>query len=164
MTRRRHHIPPQPKSWFCNLVNCFGDALQIRVAFKDKQPVASILTLQHKGTLVYKYGCSDLRFNNLGGTHLLFWRSIQAAKREGLSVFDLGRTDCDNDGLITFKDRWGAVRSALTYSRFTAAGDVKGTYKLAGSDWKLRVANGVMAHLPDRLLWAVGSLLYKHMG
>jgi predicted N-acyltransferase len=164
ITRRRHHIPPQPKSWFCNLINCFGDALQIRVAFKDKRPVASILTLQHKDTLVYKYGCSDPRFNNLGGTHLLFWRSIQAAKRDGLSVFDLGRTDCDNDGLITFKDRWGAVRSVLTYSRSSAAGDAKGTYRPASSDWKLRVAKGVVAHFPDRLFSAVGSLLYKHMG
>jgi lipid II:glycine glycyltransferase (peptidoglycan interpeptide bridge formation enzyme) len=164
ITRRRHHIPPQPKSWFRNLISCFGDALQIRVAFKDKQPTASILTLQHKDTLVYKYGCSDPRFNNLGGTHLLFWKSIQAAKRDGLSVFDLGRTDCDNDGLITFKDRWGAVRSTLTYSRFTTLGDAKGMYRSLGSDWKQRVAKRVVAHLPDRLFSMTGSLLYKHMG
>ena len=90
MTRRRHRVPPQPKRWFRNLIDCFGDALQIRVAYKDRQPVASILTLRHKDTLVYKYGCSDERFNNLGGTQLLFWRAIQEAKRDGLRVFDLG--------------------------------------------------------------------------
>ena len=35
MTRRRHHLPPQPKKWFQNLVSCFGDALKIRVARND---------------------------------------------------------------------------------------------------------------------------------
>ena len=56
LTRRRHRIPPQPKAWFRNLIDCFGDALQIRVAYQAKRPVAAILTLRHKDTLVYKYG------------------------------------------------------------------------------------------------------------
>ena len=77
ITRRRHCLMPQPISWFRNLIDCFGDALQIRVARKDQHPVAAILTLRHKDTLMYKYGCSDAAFNNLGGTHLLFWRSIE---------------------------------------------------------------------------------------
>ncbi|MGH9759464.1 MAG: hypothetical protein ACREAC_01340, partial [Blastocatellia bacterium] len=29
MTRGRHHLPPQPKIWFRNLVDCMGDALKI---------------------------------------------------------------------------------------------------------------------------------------
>ncbi len=160
LTRQRYHIPPQPKSWFRNLINCFGDALQIRVAFKDKQPVASILTLQHKDTLVYKYGCSDTRFNNLGGTHLLFWRSIQNAKRDGLCVFDLGRSDCDNPGLITFKDRWGSARSTLTYSRFSLA-PPSGRRNI--SQWARRIAKGVVPRLPDRILQIVGRIFYRHI-
>ncbi len=88
LTRRRHQLPPQPKSWFRNLIDCFGEALKIRVALKDGQPAASILTLCYKDTLVYKYGCSDSRFNNLGGMHLLLWRAIQDAKERGLRTFD----------------------------------------------------------------------------
>ena len=161
MTRRRHQIPPQPKSWFRNLINCFGDALQIRVAFKDKQPVASILTLRHKDTLVYKYGCSDTRFNNLGGTQLLFWRSIQEAKRDGLRLFDLGRSDCDDAGLITFKDRWGSARSTLAYARFSLAppSDTFGRNVMGRAG---PIARGVVSCLPDRILQMVGSALYRH--
>jgi CelD/BcsL family acetyltransferase involved in cellulose biosynthesis len=162
MTRRRHHIPPQPRSWFCNLIACFGDALQIRVAFKDRQPVASILTLQHKDTLVYKYGCSDTRFNNLGGTHLLFWRSIQDAKRDGLRVFDLGRSDCDQAGLIQFKDRWGSARSTLTYARLSVA-PPSGTLGSRAREWAGRIARGVVPCLPDPILRMVGSALYRHI-
>jgi len=163
ITCRRHQIPPQPKSWFQNLINCFGDALQIRVAFKVKQPVASVLTLRHKDALVYKYGCSDTRFHNLGGTQLLFWRSIQEGKRDGLRMFDLGRSEWDNTGLITFKDRWGSARSTLTYARFSLSppSDMFGRNV---TEWAGRIARRVVPCLPDRVLRTVGSALYRHIG
>lgn len=164
LTRRRHQIPPQPKRWFRNLIDCFGDALKIRVAFKDSRPVAAILTLRYKDTLVYKYGCSDARFHNLGAMHLLFWRSIQEAKRDGLRELDFGRSECGNTGLITFKDRWGSVRSTLTYSRLAASVDSKGHYTAARASWKEYLVQRAVSHLPDRILISVGELLYKHIG
>jgi len=161
ITRRRHGIPPQPKSWFRNLIDCFGDALQIQVAFKDKQPVASILTLRHKDTLVYKYGCSDARFNSLGGTQLLFWRSIQEGKRDGLRVFDFGRSDWDNPGLIAFKDRWGSARSTLSYVRLFSSPPSRMSGS-RGAEWAKRIAKSVAHRLPDRVLSAAGSVFYRH--
>jgi len=162
MTRRRHRVPPQPKAWFRNLIDCFADALDIRVAFKGKQPVAAILTLRHKNTLVYKYGCSDTRFNNLGGTQLLFWRSIQAARHEGLSFFDLGRSDLDNKGLIAFKDRWGSARATLTYSRF-AVSPLSDKDPLNARGSLSRVGTSIVPLLPSWLLRAVGSAVYRHI-
>ncbi len=41
-TRRRHHLPPQPKRWFQNLIDCLASDLRIRVAFQDRQPAAAI--------------------------------------------------------------------------------------------------------------------------
>jgi hypothetical protein len=76
--------------------------------------------------LVYKYSCSDAQYHRLGGVHLLFWRSIQEAKRDGLSVFDLGRSEWAHTGLIAFKDRRGANRSTLTYLRILDARQSKG--------------------------------------
>jgi CelD/BcsL family acetyltransferase involved in cellulose biosynthesis len=162
ITRRRHGLPPQPDSWFRNLIDIFGGALQIRVTFKDNRPVAAILTLRHKDTLTYKYGCSDAAFNNLGGTHLLFWRTIQEAKREGLRLFDLGRTDPANSGLITFKDRWGSVHSTLAYSRLSAQPTAQES-RSSGTGWARQIAKSVVPHLPDRLLRMAGSLLYRHI-
>jgi len=34
ITRQRHQRPPQPRKWFVNLRESFGDALKIRVAFQ----------------------------------------------------------------------------------------------------------------------------------
>jgi len=164
VTRRRHRVPPQPRRWFRNLADCLGKALKIRMAFKDGRPVAGTLTIRYKETLVYKYGGSDARFNSLGGMHLLYWRSIQDAKQSGLQVFDLGRSDAGQIGLITFKRRWGAAQSTLTYCRLTAKGNAMHIFDPAVNTWRTRLAKQAFACAPARVLSALGTVLYKHIG
>ncbi len=158
-TRRRHRLPPQPFRWFQNLSDCLGDRLAIRLLSKDGQPVASILTLAYKDTLVYKYGCSDERFHNLGGMPLLFWETIQRAKQAGLRVLDLGRSELDNPGLVQFKEHLGTVRSSISYYRYPAqapAGRVR--------SWASGTIRTGLSHLPDWGLVPIGNLLYRHLG
>src|SRR5437879_7040214 len=90
-TRRRHKLPPQPLDWFRNLIVCLGEQLTIHLASDNGRPIASILTLDHGDTLLYKYGCSDASHHNLGGMPFLFWKAIQEAKERGMRAFDLGR-------------------------------------------------------------------------
>ncbi len=159
-TRRRHQLPPQPREWFRNLIDCLADQLKIRVASRDGQAMASILTLRFKDVMVYKYGCSDAKYHNLGPMQLLFWKSIQEAKNNGLKEFDMGRSDSDNAGLVEFKDRWGATRSKLTYLRYPASVATKAT----GEGWGVRIAKQLFLHMPDGFLEAAGKLLYRHVG
>ena len=164
ITRRRHGVPPQPKVWFRNLIECFGPALQISVALNGSRPVAGMLTLRHKDTLFYKYGGSDARFNNLGSIHSLYWESIQRAKDLKLETLDLGRSDLDQKGLITFKSRWGATVSDLTYLRLSRSENPKHWFESTRPSWKTRTAKSALAHTPPALLPTLGSLLYKHIG
>ena len=165
LTRRRHLLPPQPKSWFQNLIQCFGQALRIRVARKDSQPIAAILTLRHKDILVYKYGCSDARLHNLGGMQFLIWRSIEEAKRQGLTLLDLGRSDLDNSGLITFKDRWGARRMVITYKRLvTATPPPQYKFLMTEPSSRKLLIEKAFSHLPNRMQRLLGSLMYRHIG
>src|SRR3989442_587205 len=159
LTRRRHQLPPQPHDWFCNLIACLGEVLKIRVTSRDSQPIASIITLRCKHTLIYKYGCSDSRFHNLGGMAFLLWKAIREAKDQGLQELDLGRSDCDNSGLIIFKDHWGAARSILTYVRYPTCISQPATER-----YRMQVAKRVFAHIPDGFLTAAGKLLYRHLG
>ncbi len=125
LTRRRQQLPPQPLNWFRNLIGCLEDGIGIRVASKDGHPVASILTLRYKDALVYKYGCSDARFSQYGGMQFLLWRAIQKAKQNGQREFDLGRSDCDNPGLVAFKDRWGSKPVIADLLEMPSAGSRK---------------------------------------
>lgn len=162
--RQRHNVPPQSRKWFSNLVRAFGNALKVRVAYANERAVASMITIRFKDVMVYKYGSSDPRFNNLGGMHLLFWRSIQEAKNAGLQQFDFGRTDADQQGLITFKDRWGAERSVLTYARFATSAGATHFFDLSTGKRKARVTKYVLSCLPSRVVSTVGELLYRHVG
>jgi lipid II:glycine glycyltransferase (peptidoglycan interpeptide bridge formation enzyme) len=162
LTRRRHRLPPQPASWFQNIVDCLGETVTIHMASKDSVPVASIVTLLHKKTLVYKYGCSDGQFSNMGGTPFLFWRAIQQAKELGIEKFDLGRSDHDEPGLIAFKEHLGASPSQLTYYRDPGMPIKKESSKSSTSASSF--AREALIRLPDPLLGGVGELLYRHMG
>ena len=159
LTRSRHHVPPQPFEWFQNLVACMGKDACIRIASKAGQPIAGILTLDHGKKMVYKYGGSDTKFNNLGATPMLFWKAIKEAKEAGLEAFDLGRSDLDNQGLITFKERWSAVSSTLlTWRTPTITGSQSSEHI------KVRLTKEVCARLPDSVLTLAGRLLYRHIG
>jgi hypothetical protein len=158
LTRRRHLLPPQPYIWFRNLVDCMGEALDIRVAYKGVVPIATLLTLTFRNTTYYKYGCSDSRFHNLAAIPALLWNTIQAAKAAGSQELDLGRSEHDNKGLITFKNHW-APEHTLVYWRYPAAKNAS----MAGS-WKLRAAKRAFGWVPSRILPIMGRFLYRHAG
>jgi hypothetical protein len=158
LTRRRHQIPPQPLSWFRNLITCFGERAKLRLAFHEDQPASGILTIQYKGSMTYKYGCSDPRFHRLGPMQLLIWRAIQEAKANGLAEFDMGRTDWNNAGLLVFKDRWGGARSTLLYLRYPMPMQSHRT-----EDIPTWITRRIFAWAPDSLLSTAGSFLYRHM-
>lgn len=160
MTRRRHRLPPQPIEWFANLLLNLGDRLSIAVAFKDKTPIASILTLTHNKTVIYKYGCSNPDFHNLGGTLSLFWHAIQNAKTHGFEQFDFGRSELANTGLVSFKDHWGATRTPLRYYRHPSQPPPKTKGALKG--FGERMARSILPSLPNSVLTTIGKLLYKH--
>jgi len=160
MTRRRHVVPPQPILWFRHLIETLGEQVKIRVVSTGEIPIASILTLTYKRSVIYKYGCSDAKYNNLAGTVFLFWKTIQEAKERGADVFDMGRSDLDNPGLINFKSNWGTPDIPLTYWRFPAPSPAPAPGRARAK----MVGSYLLARLPDSLLILLGRTLYKHAG
>jgi hypothetical protein len=158
VTRKRHHLPPQPLKWFRSLMATFGANLRIRVAFKNGVPIASILTLNHKNMVTYKYGCSDARLHPLGGMAFLFWNTIQQAKASGFEKLDLGRSDSCNEGLTAFKEHLGGIRSPIYYWRYP------NRLHSHESLWARTIAGRVVKAAPDRLLAVMGNMFYRHIG
>lgn len=157
-SHRRHRIPPQPISWFRNIIQMMGRMANIRVAFRQNQAVAALLTLAYKQTVVYKYGGSDERYHHMGGMPFLFWQTIQEAKQGGYAELDLGRSERDNSGLIKFKEHWGARRSELEYWRYSG--------KRLGRIHRveMKTAKRIFEFVPSAVLPMAGRLLYRHIG
>ncbi len=158
-TRRRHHLPPQPRSWFFNLSTNLPDHSELRIARKDGIAVAAIITLSHGSTVVYKYGCSDEQYHHLAPMPLLFWDLILDANARGAERLDFGRTDLDNNGLIRFKDQFGTIRNRLIYYRLSRNGA-----SVTSQPSKKSLAGRIFALMPEGLSCKVGEILYRHMG
>jgi hypothetical protein len=89
----------------------------------------------------------------------LFWRLIEESKASGAEEIDFGRSDLDQEGLITFKDRFGTTKRVLNYYRYPQ------TEKRAIVDsWGPRAMRRVLSVLPDSVLSTVGRVLYRHLG
>ncbi len=160
LTRRRHGLPPQPIEWFRNLAACLGPAMKVRIASRLGEPIAGILTIRHRDTMVYKYGASNAAFHSAGGMQLLLWKAIEEAHDQGCVAFDLGRSDLEQEGLLVFKDRWGATRRPLTYWRYPAATPARA--RIAA--FMASHARQVLSHAPEAVGMAAGRLLYRHIG
>jgi len=159
LTRRRHRLPPQPYVWFQNLIQCFGDALEIRAAYKGDIPVAAILTLRFKDVAYYKYGSSDAKFHYLGPMPFLLWNAIVEAKSRGATLFDFGRTDPVDMGLMAFKNKWVQEPWPLVYWKFPTSPEDATRF-----EWKVNFFKRVFSYTPNRLLTLAGRLIYPHIG
>jgi hypothetical protein len=136
-----------------------GDKAEIRIARKCGTPIAAMLTLRHRSLVVFKYGCSNAAFHNLGGIPFLFWRLIEECKLSGAEKIDLGRSELGHKGLVAFKDRLGASKRLLTYYRYTNVGGRRET-----APWQWRGLREILCNAPDAFFSKAGSVLYRHMG
>jgi CelD/BcsL family acetyltransferase involved in cellulose biosynthesis len=159
ITRRRHQLLPQPRSWFRNLAKHFKSDFEIRVARKDRHAIAAIVTLRHRQTIVYKYGCSDEKYHSLAGMPFLFWKLISESKAEQAVEVDFGRTEPDNEGLLRFKDHFGTTRRQITYLRYP-----KTNKEVSSVPSNVPFAGKIFSVLPGAVSWRLGSMLYRHMG
>jgi hypothetical protein len=159
MTRGRHHLPPIPYAWFENLIRCLDGALEIRVAYKDRTPIAAILTAQFRDVVYFKYGCSKRQFNKFGATPWLLWKAMLAGKSKGARKFDMGRTQDDHAGLLKFKNHWSPHPQELVYWKYPHASTFDSV-----DGWRLKVAKGIFSCMPGRLRTMTGRLIYRHFG
>lgn len=159
MTRGRHRLPPIPYTWFRNLIQFHGEALEIRLAYRANTPISAILTLRCKEVVYYKYACSDPLFNRLGAIPWLLWRAITAAKLNAAIEFDMGRTEDDNAGLLVFKNHWVSEPRRLVYWRFPGVTSINSV-----NSRKLKVAKRVFSFMPDSLRTIAGNFVYRHIG
>ena len=132
--------------------------IKIRIASKNGRPIAGIITLSYKKSMVYKYGASDAKYHRLGGMASLLWKAIEEAKSCALTELDMGRSDYNNIGLISFKERWGGRRQTLTYWRYPISAIVN------PKRWEFRAAKRVFGLVPTAALPTAGRLLYRHVG
>ena len=162
LTRKRLGVPPQSMRFFEKLhEHVISRGLGFTALARHEQDtVAGVICLHFGSNAVYKYGASDTDFQHLRANNLVFWEAIKKCAHEGFVSFSLGRTDLDNQGLLTFKDGWGGSRSVLNYYRY----DFAENGFVTDSRRDLKRYRDLLKKLPITVLKILGRLVYRHMG
>ena len=160
MTRKRHGLPPQPRSFFKNIQKHIlaKDLGMILLARRKKQPVAGAIFFHMGGSAIYKFGASDDAFQHLRGNNLVMWEAIRCFLRRGVKKLDFGRTSTHNAGLRRFKLAWNAKEKDIGYFRYSLAQEKFTSAHDESSGWHNRVFNV----LPSFVSRRIGNLLCRH--
>ena len=162
LTRRRHGVPPQPERYFDKLhEHVISQGLGFTaLARYGESTVAGLVCLHFGDNAVYKYGASDEAFKQLSATNLVLWETMKRCAAQGMHWLSLGRSDLENEGLISFKNGWGAQRTLLKYYRY----DFARSAFVGDRERNLGFFKNVFRRLPVDLLKLIGRLAYRHMG
>ena len=160
-SRKRHGLPPQPFRFFESL---YRNALtqgkgRLLIAFSNETPIAGALFLHHNQNVLYKFGASDKRYQELRANNQIMWQAIRRYALEGYETLDFGRTSIGNEGLRRFKLGWGTAESTDSYLRYDFSKDRWIVSQDQSNGW----SNRFFRLLPIPILRALGSLIYKHV-
>lgn len=165
LTRRRHGLPPQPRHFFKKLheqVIAQGLGITALARYRGGS-VAGIVCLCFGRNALYKYGASDETYQNLRANNLLLWETMKRCGQEGYRSFSLGRTELDNEGLLVFKNGWGAETAPIDYHRYDLALD-----SFRGEERQRSLSyiymKKMLRRMPIGILRGIGTVLYKYAG
>ncbi len=158
-TRRRLGTPVQPLRFFRLLWDrLLSQGLGfVLLAYKESQLLAGAVFLHWNGVLTYKYSASDPAYWGLRPNNLLLWHAMRWGCGQGYRLFDWGRTDLHNQGLLEFKRAWGTEEKLVRYS---VLADQPPSTRLAGRTQGL--LSSVITRSPSWVCRTIGELLYGH--
>ena len=160
-TRRRHGVPPQPRSFFINIQrhlisSGFGFIVLVEC---QKAPIAAAMFFKLGRHAVYKFGASDERLQELRANNFAMFEAIRYLAEGGAETLHFGRTERENEGLQRFKLSWGATEEEIAYARFAMA---SGSWKHS-RDRRSKLHKRIFRALPASLNRLAGAMIYPHL-
>jgi hypothetical protein len=161
-TRRRLSLPSIPHKFFNSFAQAFGkDRMTILVAYLEENPIAALLALNFGGVLhIEYYGGNSIAYQT-GASHLLHWEAIKHAWSLGCKSVSFGLTDSWNEGLLSFKRRWGTIGEPIGISCISSNGQPRVTLKSAKRN---RASRWLFRNAPQPVCAALASFIYRHHG
>ena len=106
--------PVFPRSLFDAVLDLFGGDADILTVRHQGNPVASVLSLYHRGTVMPFWGGGSIAARNLRANERMYYELMCHARRRGCTRFDFGRSKTGS-GPFSFKKNWGFEPEPLTY-------------------------------------------------
>ncbi len=113
--------PVFPRSLFDAVLDVFGGDADILTVRDGDTPVASVLSLYHRGAVMPYWGGGVQAARRLRANDVMYYELMLHAQRRGCERFDFGRSKTGS-GAHDFKKNWGFEPQPLGYASWTAPG------------------------------------------
>jgi len=161
-TRKKLGVLPQPRAFFEAIFHHIisqGSGF-LAMAEWETKVIAGALFITYKDNIHYKSNASDEKYLQKRPNNLVIWEAIRYACASDYNHFDFGRCSPEEEGLRTFKARWGANEIDLPYYYYPEGG---GFSTVPEKSRKYRAMQLFSYSMPEFIFRAAGSLLYKHL-
>ena len=111
--------PVFPRSLFDAVLDLFGDDADILTVRHRGVPLASVLSLYHRGAVLPFWGGGSWAARGLRANERMYYELMCHARKRGATRFDFGRSKTGS-GPYFFKKNWGFEPEPLTYHHWHA--------------------------------------------
>ena len=153
--------PVFPRALFDAVLAEFGEDADILTVSHQGQPVASVLSLYHRGAVMPYWGGGVWQARRLRANDRMYYELMRHARRRGCTHFDFGRSKTGS-GAYDFKRNWGFEPEPLSYASWTAPGTQARDADPTSARHALQIA--VWRRLPLALAGRIGPLIAKGLG
>lgn len=153
--------PVFPKALFDQVLDGFGPDADILTVLSNGKPVASVLSLYHKGTVMPYWGGGSFDARRLRANDVMYYALMNHARERGCQRFDFGRSKVGT-GAYSFKKNWGFEPEPLSYAIRTADGEEARDVNPMSPKYRLKVA--LWQKVPLSIANRLGPIIAKGLG
>lgn len=142
---RKHGTPALPKQLLVNLVEEFGEEMDLLMVYSEGKPVSGVLTFLFGNTVLPYYSGAAPEAPRLAANNFLYWELMRWAAERGYRYFDFGRSKTGT-GAYLFKTQWNMKIAPLPYQVFLVK--KKSVPDFSPANRKFEMATQVWSKLP----------------
>ncbi len=153
--------PVFPRALFDAVLDQYGDAADILTVSREGEPLASVLSLYHKGVVMPYWGGGTRRARAWRANDMMYYALMLHARARGCASFDFGRSKFGT-GAFAFKKNWGFEPQPLSYAIRTSDG--QGAREINPMNPKYRLQVALWQKLPLGLANRIGPWIARGLG
>ena len=139
----------------------FGDQAEVLTVVQKNRLVCSVMSFRFRDEILPYYGGGGNMARSLKGNDFMYWALMEKACKDGIKVFDFGRSMIGT-GAYRFKKHWGFEPTPLHYQYFLVGVDA--VQHVSPSNPKYRTMINVWKRLPLPVAGLIGPPIARRLG
>ena len=147
--------------WLRAIKEEFDSRVEIATVTHNSDTVCSVMSFRYKNEILPYYGGGGDLARVLNGNDFMYWSVMERACKDGIEIFDYGRSAIDS-GAYRFKKHWGFEPEPLHYQYFLVKAD--SLPNLNPSNPRYRFLINTWKKLPLPIAGIIGPPIARRLG